>query len=185
MFDGVTELRRPSHPVLSREHWSGDRASGSQRTTAPRRRPSDDGAAGAVRIRSRKPWTLARRRLFGWKVRLPLATTVSLVTSGSHGHRTTCASPRPGCRCLSSLEPARSRVPVAAVSPTFGRLFEGTEVACAGQTAPIRITRIGLRERTHVLALHLKPVKKPRAQIGNSLFASSPLNTNIANTLRL
>ena len=26
--------------------------------------------------------------------------------------------------------------PVAAVSPTFGRLFEGTDVTCAGQTAP-------------------------------------------------
>jgi hypothetical protein len=33
--------------------------------------------------------------------------------------------------------PARSRnLAVAAVSPTFGRLFEGTDVACAGQTAP-------------------------------------------------
>lgn len=30
-----------------------------------------------VRMRNRKPWTLARRRLFGWKVRLPLATAVS------------------------------------------------------------------------------------------------------------
>src|SRR5688500_20400040 len=27
-----------------------------------------------VRIRRRKPWTRARRRLFGWNVRLPLAT---------------------------------------------------------------------------------------------------------------
>jgi hypothetical protein len=27
-----------------------------------------------VRMRSRKPCTRARRRLFGWKVRLPLAT---------------------------------------------------------------------------------------------------------------
>ena len=30
-----------------------------------------------VRIRSRKPCTRARRRLFGWKVRLPLATAFS------------------------------------------------------------------------------------------------------------
>ncbi len=27
-----------------------------------------------VRIRRRNPWTRARRRLFGWNVRLPLAT---------------------------------------------------------------------------------------------------------------
>jgi hypothetical protein len=27
-----------------------------------------------VRIRNRNPWVLARRRLFGWKVRLPLLT---------------------------------------------------------------------------------------------------------------
>ena len=34
-----------------------------------------------------------------------------------------------------------AHAPVAAVPPTFGRLFEGTEVACAGQTAPERATR--------------------------------------------
>jgi hypothetical protein len=32
-----------------------------------------------VRIRSRKPCTRARRRLFGWNVRLPFATTLSLL----------------------------------------------------------------------------------------------------------
>lgn len=42
-----------------------------------RRRPVTMARPARVRIRSRKPWTLARRRLFGWKVRLPLATTVS------------------------------------------------------------------------------------------------------------
>jgi hypothetical protein len=47
-----------------------------------------------VRIRSRKPCTRARRRLFGWKVRLPLATAVSphciwllLPPSGNRGSR--------------------------------------------------------------------------------------------------
>ena len=82
-----------------------------------------------VRIRRRKPWTLARRRLFGWKVRLPLATTVSssLLAATVAG---------PGLPSLICVEPARYRtLQVAAVSPTFGRLFEGTEVACVGQTA--------------------------------------------------
>ena len=36
-----------------------------------------------VRIRNRKPWVLARRRLFGWKVRLPLVTAVVLPVSSS------------------------------------------------------------------------------------------------------
>jgi hypothetical protein len=31
-----------------------------------------------VRMRNRNPWVLARRRLFGWKVRLPLLTAVAL-----------------------------------------------------------------------------------------------------------
>lgn len=36
-----------------------------------------------VRIRRRKPWTRARRRLFGWNVRLPLAT-VNTPLGGGH-----------------------------------------------------------------------------------------------------
>jgi hypothetical protein len=31
-----------------------------------------------VRMRSRNPWVRARRRLFGWNVRLPLLTAVLL-----------------------------------------------------------------------------------------------------------
>jgi len=94
-----------------------------------RRRPVTMARPARVRIRSRKPWTLARRRLFGWKVRLPLATTVSSSLLAA-----TVAGPvLPSLICV---EPARYRtLPVAAVPPTFGRLFEGTDVACAGQTA--------------------------------------------------
>ena len=33
-----------------------------------------------VRIRNRNPCTRARRRLFGWKVRLPLATALATST---------------------------------------------------------------------------------------------------------
>lgn len=42
-----------------------------------RRRPETMARPARVRMRNRNPWTLARRRLFGWKVRLPLATAVS------------------------------------------------------------------------------------------------------------
>jgi hypothetical protein len=42
-----------------------------------------------VRMRSRKPWVFARRRLFGWKVRL-LTTGSTIVLSGGRGqHRDT------------------------------------------------------------------------------------------------
>jgi len=103
-----------------------------------RRRSATMARPARVRIRNRKPWTLARRRLFGWKVRLPLATAVLLVLWQSRAGLT-CASRYPDCRFQSSLPNQRGPGhPVAAVSPTFGRLFEGTEVTSAGQTALIR-----------------------------------------------
>ena len=46
-FHGVAEVRRPCHPVSSREHWSATGESGSQRTTALATPARDDGAAGA------------------------------------------------------------------------------------------------------------------------------------------
>ena len=42
-----------------------------------RRRPETIARPARVRMRRRKPCTRARRRLFGWKVRLPLATAFS------------------------------------------------------------------------------------------------------------
>jgi ABC-type cobalamin transport system permease subunit len=36
-----------------------------------------------VRMRNRNPWVLARRRLFGWNVRLPLLTAVILPVLGA------------------------------------------------------------------------------------------------------
>lgn len=51
----------------------------------PLRRRLDTIARPArVRIRSRKPWTRAWRRLFGWKVRLPFATALSSLPLASH-----------------------------------------------------------------------------------------------------
>lgn len=81
-----------------------------------------------VRIRSRKPCTRARRRLFGWKVRLPLATTASsmhLASQSAHSPtwirrgrrmnpdepwRTRClAGSRRGLRTMPGSQPHRQR----------------------------------------------------------------------------
>jgi hypothetical protein len=49
-----------------------------------RRRAAMMARPARVRIRNRNPWVLARRRLFGWNVRLPLLTAVVLPVLGSH-----------------------------------------------------------------------------------------------------
>ena len=68
------EVRRGSKAVRSRQHGIGSGYADS--SLRPLRRRADRMARPArVRIRSRKPWVFARRRLFGWKVRL---LTVSL-----------------------------------------------------------------------------------------------------------
>jgi hypothetical protein len=66
------ELRRGPQSRISRQHeaWvcAGAQADSSSR---PLRRRADRIARPArVRMRRRKPWTFARRRLFGWNVRL-------------------------------------------------------------------------------------------------------------------
>lgn len=48
-----------------------------------RRRAAMMARPARVRMRNRNPWVLARRRLFGWKVRLPLLTAVVLPVLGS------------------------------------------------------------------------------------------------------
>jgi hypothetical protein len=68
---------------------------GNRQHSAPRRRPDQADSVSRplrrraakmarparVRIRSRNPWTRERRRLFGWKVRLPLLTAQLLLVS--------------------------------------------------------------------------------------------------------
>jgi hypothetical protein len=49
-----------------------------------RRRPATIARPARVRMRRRKPCTRARRRLFGWKVRLPLATAFSCHVRPAH-----------------------------------------------------------------------------------------------------
>src|SRR5271165_6006147 len=95
-----------------------------------------------VRIRKRKPCTRARRRLFGWKVRLPLATAFSSLCLAQSIRairpRTLvdCVRLRVGRRWVLLLAGAvprhvflgRSRI------AGFGRLYEGTDEPSLGQT---------------------------------------------------
>jgi hypothetical protein len=48
-----------------------------------RRRAAMIARPARVRMRNRNPWVLARRRLFGWNVRLPLVTAVVLPVLGA------------------------------------------------------------------------------------------------------
>lgn len=101
-----------------------------------RRRPDTIARPARVRIRNRKPCTRARRRLFGWKVRLPLATTFSSLFASGRSDASLRARLRSdrrwSCLLLAGAVPECFRV--AAVSPTFGRLFEGTDEPSPGQT---------------------------------------------------
>ena len=146
VFDRRIEIGRPRHAVPRGKHCCptgvGYQAV-SERRPLPRR--FDTMARPAlVRIRRRKPCTRARRRLFGWKVRLPFATTLSLL------HLASCSTRFPvpvGHACphdasigfVSRLVPGAASAlgaRIAAVSPTFGRLYEGTDRRSPGQTWP-------------------------------------------------
>jgi hypothetical protein len=80
LFDRRREVLGAVQSMLSGEHAGGRGTQRSRlepgraqadRLERPLRRRVDKIARPAlVRIRSRKPWVLARRRLFGWKVRL-------------------------------------------------------------------------------------------------------------------
>jgi hypothetical protein len=58
------ELRAPAHPGLRRQDQALSRSRPLRLRAARTARPA------RVRMRSRKPCVLARRRLFGWNVRL-------------------------------------------------------------------------------------------------------------------
>jgi hypothetical protein len=148
VLDRRVKIGRPRHAVPRGKHRCptgvGYQAV-SERRPLPRR--FDTMARPAlVRIRRRKPCTRARRRLFGWKVRLPFATTLSLL------HLASCSTRFPvpvGHACphdasigfVSRLVPGAASAlgaRIAAVSPTFGRLYEGTDRRSPGQTWPER-----------------------------------------------
>ena len=120
------------------------------------RQKARGGPCGAGRTRSharpgcacasRKPCTRARRRLFGWKVRLPLATAFSSVCLAVSSHPAAqLLNESSAGRSESGLATAGRRGPqaltwVAAASPTFGRLYEGTD--------RLRLVKPGLPQRT-------------------------------------
>lgn len=76
---GQRELRAASHPVLRRQ----DQALSFSRPL--RLRAASTARPARVRMRSRNPCVLARRRLFGWNVRLLTGTPGRRVV-GSHAH---------------------------------------------------------------------------------------------------
>ena len=97
-----------------------------------RRRPARIARPARVRIRSRKPWVLARRRLFGWKVRLDTDTPqVDQVTAGRRKQETLGGSvPR---RRTSPSENLRKACGHADMSRQE-RLCHGTRQRASGQT---------------------------------------------------
>ena len=64
---GLREVAARAHPVGGRQHGGGQAA---RRLRPLRRRADRIERPARVRIRNRNPWVLARRRVFGWKVRL-------------------------------------------------------------------------------------------------------------------
>lgn len=63
--------------------WRGSTGNQTARRLRPLRRRAERTARPArVRIRRRKPWVLARRRLFGWKVRLDTVSPSDISWAG-------------------------------------------------------------------------------------------------------
>ena len=69
----LLEVGSAAHAMRSGQHRRWRQAESSERPL--RRRAARIARPARVRMRRRKPWVLARRRLFGWKVRL--VTSVS------------------------------------------------------------------------------------------------------------
>ena len=86
-----------------------------------RRRAARTARPARVRIRSRKPWTLARRRLFGWNVRLLTGTP------GRWGQLS--LSQGQACRALCAHDMG---------APDMAQPVNGTGDPRTGQTGPLR-----------------------------------------------
>ncbi len=177
MPDRCTEVGRSSHPVLSREHRRTACAQAVSERRPLLRRAVTMARPARVRIRNRNPCTRARRRLLGWKVRLPLATAHSPYCVLRHAARHT-GSPL----CLPHATHSVSSVnfcvllvtgagsggkPVAAVSPAFGRLFEGTDAGSPGQTPLLagtlrRALSVSQRPIIHTGHTRIGPANDPR-----------------------
>jgi hypothetical protein len=110
----TTELqpaRRPRCTAAAKSSRRVSRAAAGSNATDPRtstlqadsslrplrRRAAMMARPARVRMRKRNPWVFARRRLFGWKVRLPLVTAVVLPVLGS-----CCGRSRRDCAVVGS-----------------------------------------------------------------------------------
>lgn len=100
-----------------------------------------------VRIRRRKPCTRARRRLFGWKVRLPFATTLSLL------HLASCSTRFPGpvghaCPHDASIGFVSRLVPGAASALMLGsQPYRRLSGDCMRVLTCVRWVKLGLHHR--------------------------------------
>jgi hypothetical protein len=116
----TTELqpaRRPRCTAAAKSSRRVSRAAAGSNATDPRtstlqadsslrplrRRAAMMARPARVRMRKRNPWVFARRRLFGWKVRLPLVTAVVLPVLGS------CFGSQPSGLRSSRVVPSRHR----------------------------------------------------------------------------
>jgi hypothetical protein len=78
---GQRELRAAAHPGLGRQDQALSRSRPLCLRAASTARPA------RVRMRSRKPCVLARRRLFGWNVRLLTGTPERILATGTRHRR--------------------------------------------------------------------------------------------------
>ncbi len=88
--------RRPRRTAVANSSRRVSRVAADSKVNDPRTRQADNSMRplrrraammarpARVRMRNRNPWVLARRRLFGWNVRLPLLTAVVLPVLGAH-----------------------------------------------------------------------------------------------------
>ncbi len=141
------ELHRPRHPVLSRQHVAVRSRCQAVSDRRPLRRRFDTIARPArVRIRSRNPCTRARRRLLGWKVRLPLATAFS-------------SSWHPQARAVSARSRDWTRWPlVSSSSRSLTGAYPGT---IPGSLPYRRLSGDCSRVLTHFLGVKLRPNGRP------------------------
>jgi hypothetical protein len=87
--------RRPRRTAVAKSSRRVNRVAADSNGRDPRTTQADNSARplrrraammarpARVRMRNRNPWVLARRRLFGWNVRLPLLTAVVLPVLGA------------------------------------------------------------------------------------------------------
>ncbi len=113
------EARRPRRTAavksaLRRMRWAaGSTGQAARRARPLRRRAERIERPARVRIRSRKPWVLARRRLLGWNVRLD--------TRGSEGWLGGKAGAAPAGQVRKSEVTQQQDTPAAPYGTTSGR----------------------------------------------------------------